>query len=375
MASSAGLTDPVRRLGSSDRHQHALLFTTNPGIEDIVADECLEHLAGCGIDDAVVELKPFGFGGHTLVFLPRLGNDVWEAALRMRSVHHVLRPLYTFSIDSPDAVDPLDRIFQELTVRGVADLEDGGAFRVTTRRSGEHPFTSVDVQRRAGAALFELYQCPVDLTDFAHNIRVDVIDSTCIVGVQRTRKSLSRRHPRLYNPRAALKANVAYALLRLARLEDARTLLDPFCGSGSILLEAAQVWPSLEIRGSDFAAAAVRGARDNVEAAKVGRPIAIEQADARHLEELYPAEYFDAVVTNPPFGVRLGRGLDFYAFYRQVLQQSARVLVPGGRLVLLARKRGVLDRLNRELRLFRRTHLRVIETGGIYPRAYVYERR
>lgn len=376
MASPAGVTDPVRSLGRPGRHRCALLFTTNLGLEDIVADECLERLAGCGIADPEVQLKPFGSGGHTLIYLPCIGDDAMEAALRMRSVHHVVRPLYAFSIDSPDAADPLDRVCQELSTRGVADLEDGGAFRVTTRRRGDHPFSSVDVQRRAGAALFELYDCPVDLTDYAHNVRVDVIESTCVVGVQLTHISLSRRHQRLYNPRAALKANVAYALIRLAGLdENARSLLDPFCGSGTILQEAAQAWPSLEVQGSDCAAEAVRGARANVEAAKLGAHIAVRQADARHLEEVYPAESFDAVVTNPPFGVRLGRHLDFYAFYRKVLQQAARVLIPGGRLVILAKKRAVLDRLNRELRLFRRRHVRVIETGGIYPRAYVYERR
>ena len=376
MALPAGVTDPVRYLGSSDRHRHAFLFTTNPGLEDIVADECLERLAGCGITDPEVELRPFGYGGHTLVYLPRMGDDVREAALRMRSVHHVLRPLHVFGMGPPDVADPLGQMYDELFTRGVADLEDGGAFRVTTRRTGDHPFSSIDVQRRAGAALFERYACPVDLTDFAHNIRVDVVESTCVVGVQLTAKSLSRRHQRLYNPRAALKANVAYALLRLARIDgDTRTLLDPFCGSGTILQEAAQVWPSLEVCGSDFAEEAVRGARENAEAEGLGARMAIQQADARHLEEIYLAEAFDAIVTNPPFGVRLGRGLDFYAFYRQVLQQCARVLVPGGRLVLLARKRGVLDRLNRELRLFRRLQYRVIETGGLYPRAYVYERR
>jgi len=376
MARPPGVTAPVRLLGSSDRHQHALLFTTNPGLEDIVADECIERLAGCGIADPEVDLKPYGYGGHTLVFLSRMGDDVRDAALHMRSVHHVLRPLYVFDMGSPDLADPLGRMYDELSTRGVQDLEDGRAFRVTTRRTGEHPFSSIDIQRRAGAAFFERYACPVDLTDYAHNVRVDVIDSTCVVGVQLTGKSLSRRHQRLYNPRAALKANVAYGLIRLAELDGhSRTLLDPFCGSGTILQEAAQVWPLLEIQGSDFAEEAVRGARENAEVAGLSARIAIQRADARHLEEIYPDEAFDAIVTNPPFGVRLGRGLDFYAFYRQVLQQCARVLVPGGRLVLLARKRGVLDRINRELRLFRRLHYRVIETGGIYPRAYVYERR
>ena len=36
---------------------------------------------------------------------------------------------------------------------------------------------------------------------------------------------------------------------------------------------------------------------------------------------------------------------------------------------------GAIDRANSDLRLFRKVHVRVVETGGIYPRVYVLERR
>ena len=383
-------------IGASDGT--VLLFTTNPGLESIVAEELRSLLVSSGIEPPEVKLRPLGLHGHVLAIAPAAQEEkVWEAALRMRSVHHAIQPLYSFGLKlAAPATDPasapgggscaaadtpnesaLDIIYRELLDRGVPPLESAASFRVTTKRNGEHPFTSVDVQRRAGAALVNRYGCSVDLTHYDCNVRVDVLDDTCIVGLQRTRISLSRRHPRIYNPRAALKANVGYALLHMAKLgEGVGALLDPFCGSGTILLEAAELYPQLRIQGSDFAEAAVTGCRSNIAAESLTDRISVRHCDARFMAEVYPASSFRAIVTNPPFGVRLGRGMNFFSFYTRFFDQAARVLEPGGRLVLLAWKRGVVDKANRaSSKRFRRLHVRVVETGGVYPRIYVYERR
>ena len=67
--------------------------------------------------------------------------------------------------------------------------------------------------------------------------------------------------------------------------------------------------------------------------------------------------------------------MSFSAFYAHFLDAAAHLLRPGGRLVFLAWKRGLVDKANRPARRFRRLHVRVVETGGIYPRIYVMERR
>lgn len=355
----------------------ALLFTTNPGLEDLAAGELCERLAPLGLTapEVRLQLKPWGFGGHLLVLLPRVDRGVTGAALAMGTVHHVLHPLYGFDLPEDPAAG-LDHIHGQLGERGVPALaEDGVAsFRVTTRRSGEHPFSSIDVQRRAGAALYERYRRAVDLTGFDREVRVDVRGRRCLVSVQLTRDPLSRRQQRLYNPGAALKANVACALLRLAGVERGR-LLDPFCGSATIPIEAARLHPGLEIEASDYSPRAVEGARTNLEAEGLEARVALACRDMADLAGLHAAGRFDALVTNPPFGVRLGRGLNFSAFYARFLDAAAHLLRPGGRLVFLAWKRGLIDKANRPARRFRRLHVRVVETGGIYPRIYVMQRR
>ena len=161
------------------------------------------------------------------------------------------------------------------------------------------------------------------------------------MGLQLNDRALSNRHRRKYSPRAALKAPVAYALLQWARLEaDASSaLLDPFCGSGTILIEAGQLWPQLELCGCDIDERAVNGARVNAAAAGLGDRLQLLRADARRLDEVYTAGSFRTIVTNPPYGVRFGKHLNFSRFYQRLLHQCWTVLAAGGIMVVVVWKR------------------------------------
>ncbi|MEW6754989.1 MAG: methyltransferase [Candidatus Latescibacterota bacterium] len=348
-----------------------VFFTTNPGLEDVVAEEFHRRARAAGLEGSVVELSPFGLAGQVLARSPRSFAALEPVARTMRSVHHLLRPLHTFLLDPQR---PLESIRAELLGLEVPGMRQAASFRVTTHRVGDHPFTSVDVQKVAGAALQERHGCAVDLEDFALNVRVDVFDHLCMVGLQLTRTALSTRYWREYRPRATLKTAVAYAMLQFAGLredDDEGTLLDPFCGSGTILIEAAQVCPRLELVGCDLHAEAVEGARRNLEGLGLAHRVRVEQADARLLTRLFPAETFRAVVTNPPYGVQWGQRLNFARFYRQFLEQAYCVLQPGGHLVLLVWKRGVFTRVVHQFARFEQRHVRVVETGGLYPRVFV----
>ena len=351
-----------------------LLFTTNMGLEDVVVNEYSERAEAAGVaihdtDDAPLDLR-----SYALVEVNASLDPALALARAMKSVHHVLAPLYAFSLSS-DGDDALRTIHETVKTLDIPAMADAGTFRATTVRRGDHDFTSVEVQQWAGGALDDRYNAAVDLEDYDVEVRVDVHDDRCLVSVQHTTEALSRRQARLFQPRAALKPNVAYALLRLAHLDaPPDVVLDPFCGSGTILWEAGALWPDARLVGNDWHEETLAGARDNAEAQNVTDRVTLHEADAWHLSETLDGQQADLIVTNPPFGVRLASSMDFGPFYRHMLQQCAAVLRPGGRVVILVLRQSPFNKALQDTDAFNVRHVRVIEIGGLYPRVFVLGR-
>ncbi len=351
-----------------------LLFTTNMGLEDVVIAEYRERATEVGLSLHDTNEAPLDLRSYALVEVEADLDSSLDIARRMKSVHHVLAPLYTFSLPD-DAEEALHTIHETIKTLDVTAMETADTFRVTTVRQGDHDFTSIDVQQYAGGAVDARYDAAVDLEDYDVEVRVDVHDDRCLVSVQHTREALSRRQVRLFQPTAALKPNVAYALLRLAHLDDPPdVVLDPFCGSGTILWEAGHLWPNARLVGNDWNEDTLDGARQNAEAQDLTERVTFFESDIWYLAEAVGDLEADLVVTNPPFGVRLASSMDFGPFYRRTLQQLHDVLVPEGRVVMLVLRQAPFNKALGETDMFDVRHVRVIEIGGLYPRVFVLGR-
>jgi putative N6-adenine-specific DNA methylase len=165
-----------------------------------------------------------------------------------------------------------------------------------------------------------------------------------------TGEPLFKRGQRLATGEAPLRENLAAGILRLAGWSPDTPLLDPMCGSGTILLEAAcialdiapglgrhfafeklknfdprrwrELWQRsaarqkakvpLPIYGSDLSGDALKAARANFKAAGLANVVSLKRADV--LEIAAPAKE-GIIVTNPPYGVRLGEQQQLAAFY------------------------------------------------------------
>jgi len=352
-----------------DQRAFTLAFTTNPGLEDLAFDELRERLGADG--EAVLRL-PSPVRGRLQVTLGVSPGRALRAAWRMRSVHHVLRPLAELSLPVEEPLARLERILAEVPV---PELGPAVPFRVTAKRHGTHGFGSPDVERRAGAALRRRFGARVDLEGYAVEVLITIVGATCLVALRLSRRGLSRRFRRVYHYPAALRANVAYAALRLAGAgPSTRRVLDPFCGSGTLLLEAGALAPGAELWGSDWRSRAVTGTGANLEAAGLAPRATLRQADARRLAESWPECSVDLLAGNPPFGRRLGSGMDFRDFYGRVLEQIDRILAPAGRAVLLADHRVALEQATARQGSFRVTRTRVVDVGGIFPGIVLLER-
>jgi len=165
-----------------------------------------------------------------------------------------------------------------------------------------------------------------------------------------TGEPLFKRGRRLAVREAPLRENLAAGILRLAGWTPGVPLLDPMCGSGTILLEAAHMalaiapglgrhfafekfkhfdarrWRELTrqsaarqqqktplaIYGSDLSGEALRAAHANLRAAGLDKVVSLQQANV--LEIAAPASE-GVIVTNPPYGVRLGEQQELAEFY------------------------------------------------------------
>jgi len=165
-----------------------------------------------------------------------------------------------------------------------------------------------------------------------------------------TGEPLFKRGTRMATGEAPLRENLAAGILRLTGWEPGIPLLDPMCGSGTILLEAALMaldiapglgrdfafekfknfdgrrWRELlqrsqarqrpktplAIYGSDLSGDALKAARANLAASGLEKLVSLKQANV--LEIARPANE-GIIVTNPPYGVRLGEQQELAKFY------------------------------------------------------------
>jgi SAM-dependent methyltransferase len=202
-------------------------------------------------------------------------------------------------------------------------------FRVVARMRAEHGFRRTELRdaltasvlrerprwRPADPAAIELWA----LQTRAGRLRL---------GVRLSDRAMRQRSGREVERPGALRPAVAAAMLRLAVPPDGgpRVVLDPCCGSGTIVREALDAgWPAI---GGDVARDAIAAGRANL---PPGTPLLV--ADAAALPVRGGAA--GAVVANLPFGRRhrLERPADWLPL---ALAEFERVVAPGGAIVLLA---------------------------------------
>lgn len=197
----------------------------------------------------------------------------------------------------------------------------------------------------------------------------------CTISVDSSGELLHRRGYRQAVARAPLRETLAATMLAAVRYDASRPLVDPFCGSGTVVIEAAMlardiapglqrgfaaeswpetpgaVWPAAReaararikpavaapLSGSDRDAGAIEAALANAARAGVGGDVQFEQ---RALSDLVVPTGPGLLLTNPPYGVRVGeRGALRDLFAR--LGQVARTQCPGWQVAMLSGDRAL----------------------------------
>ncbi|TDD62157.1 methyltransferase domain-containing protein [Kribbella antibiotica] len=143
-----------------------------------------------------------------------------------------------------------------------------------------------------------------------------------------------RRFGRLERLPWATSPVVAEVLVRLAKIRAGQVVLDPFCGSGTVLVAARAQQVDVRVVGADQSAGSIELARRNLGdgCLRVGFAEELKHADGS----------VDRVVANLPFGKRVGSHQDNLRLYPAAVGEIARVLTKDGRAVLMTEDKRLL---------------------------------
>ncbi len=163
------------------------------------------------------------------------------------------------------------------------------------------------------------------------------------LGAQITARPLSSRAYRARHMSGAMDPTVAYAMNSLCGLEDARSYLNIFSGSGTLLIEAGLSYPKLErLVGFDQDKKHLTLAIQNIKAAGLIRKAEVKEANIYTAPDLGT---FDVIAADLPFGMVISRDEDLRKLYRAFLQYAECALKPGGRLAMYTSEYKILEGL------------------------------
>ncbi len=331
-------------------HRFQIFASTAPGLESIAAGE----LKALGVRGKQ-EIGGVGFGGD----LERL----YETNLWLRTASRILVRLGNFHAST----------FYELERRAkklpwTEFVSGGGAvrLRVTCRKSKLYHSDAVAervlsaIAGSVSGSIDAESAEPDDETETTGNSQlfiVRIVNDECEISVDSSGDLLHRRGYRKEVAKAPLRETIAAAMILASGWKRGDALLDPMCGSGTIPIEAAMLarkiapglrrdfqfmnWPGfdldrwnrlletarsavtdlpLELLGSDRDAGAIQAAVHNAERAGVADDVRFFQdALSGSIEAIDGVEKGTGwVLTNPPYGVRVGETGDLRNLYARL---------------------------------------------------------
>ncbi len=306
------------------------LSTTMKGLEDIAMNE----LKTLGAKDFKIMEGKIIYHGNEHFF--------YRANYLAKTINRVV---IIFSMENFENLKDIKRIVLN------SDLCFKGTFGVTTERHGKHNFTSIDVNAIIGEAL--LQKCPdtkVKLDDPDVRVLAWILDSLFLLGIDTTGISLHRRGYRIKKHPTSLNSVIAASMIRISGWRKG-ILVDPFCGSGTIPIEAYHAFKGIPNMWRDFAFKRI-SFFDEERWEKTKRSVKIKRgepdvygfdsekkyiqnamenvsrANAKIIcgkgraEELHKnIRNVDYIVTNPPYGLRMGNRKKIFKLYEDFARE------------------------------------------------------
>lgn len=217
------------------------------------------------------------------------------------------------------------------------------SFRVVARASGGHEFRRLDFQRAVEGALaargdhrWRLGAEHADVEFWA-----TLAGEELLIALRLGDERMRHRDYKVVQRPASLRPAVAAALAWLSGPKDDDVVLDPMCGAGTILIERAMHGRYRMLLGGDHDPEALVAARTNV--GPRYKPIELRLWDASAVP--LPDSSVTKLITNLPWGMRLGSHQNNRRLYPRLLAEFRRLLEPGGAMVLLTAETALMREL------------------------------
>ncbi|MCH5253020.1 MAG: class I SAM-dependent RNA methyltransferase [Lachnospiraceae bacterium] len=280
-----------------------------------------------------------------------------RANIFLRTTERVLLKIACFKAET------FDELFEGIkAIPWEQFIPENGKFWVTKANSvSSKLFSPSNIQKIVKKAMVERLKQTYHRNWFeesgeSYPLRISIIKDIVTVGLDTTGDSLHKRGYRKFTAPAPVTETLAAAIILLSPWREDRILVDPFCGSGTIPIEAAMIargiapgmsrhftaenwknlWPEkiwqealveakdmmmpeaeINIQGYDMDEEVLRMARANAKLAGVDDAIHFQQ---REIKDFSSPKKYGFVISNPPYGERLSEKEEMWELYRTIGQ-------------------------------------------------------
>lgn len=327
-----------------------MVAKTFQGLEEVLADE----LRALGAEDVTPGRRMVAFRGDKAL--------MYKANLHCRTALRILKPFYTFQARTPERLYDRVKEFDWSTM-----LTPDKTFAIEVTVNSDSFTNSRFVTYKVKDAIADWFRDHdaegrrpgVRLTDADVVINVHISGTDCTLSLDSSGESLHRRGWREAQTEAPINEVLAAGIILKSGWKGDSPLVDPMCGSGTFLVEAALIaaniapglfrkgfafeqWPDFDaelfeslynddsaereitvpIVGADINRGAIEVARRNLKRAGVAKYVDLQ---VKPLEAWTEAPAPDGVlITNPPYGERL-KPADIDGLYEQLGQKLKHV--------------------------------------------------
>lgn len=305
-----------------------MLAKTLFGLEDVLAKELIE----LGANNVQIFRRAVSFTGNLEL--------MYKANLCCRTALRILKPIASFKAASADEVyEEVKKIdwTEYLDLKKTFTI-DSTIYSETFKHS---KFVTYRVKDAIADQFVEKYSrrpsVSIDKPDLYINVHISHKD--CTVSLDSSGESLHKRGYRVHQTEAPMSEVLAAGMLLMAGWKGQSNFVDPMCGSGTLLIEAALIalnippciyrssfafekWNDFDrdlfdeiynddtkecafqykIYGSDMSASAIKICEENVKSAGLSKFIELKKMP---ISEFEPIDGKCLMVTNPPYGERL----------------------------------------------------------------------